>query len=392
MPGYGYALSCSVKLKFKTRADPGFGYHKCSSGSRFSPVIALASAAREGHTITSDYSMIDGASRISVVVPVYNAEMYVRDAIESVLCQTYSDLELVAVDDGSTDGSLRILRSISDTRLRVITQCNRGQSATINTGVGASQGAFIKIMDADDWINPRHLESQLNSLRWSADCVSLCRWGYFHTDFKRPQMRCEYADRDYDDALEWIVDSLTRDEGMMGGWRWLIPRRVWERSGGYDERLSLNNDFHASIAVLMASKGVRFAPDAVYSYRKGLSGALSGCRSRRAMQSAFLTTELGCQLLLDRENSDRIRRICANRYQRWAFDFFPEHADLSEVAERAASELGGAAIDFPGGQAARLLNRVIGWRNVRRCQTYAVRCGWGQVQRLKRWWRMRRMA
>lgn len=325
-------------------------------------------------------------------MPVFNALPFVADTLRSILSQTWSDLEVVAVDDGSTDGSLQILRSFTDSRLRVISQPNCGQSAAINAGVRASRGRFLKIVDADDWINPDHLAAQFSSLVGTEGCVSACRWGYFLTDFRCPLIRNEYADRDYDDPLQWLVDSLTEDEGMMGGWRWLIPRDVWDRGGGYDERLSLNNDFHASIAILLASKGVRFAGDAVYSYRKGLSGALSGTRTRKAMQSAMLTTELGCALLLQRENSSRIRRICADRYQRWAFDFFPEQADLSIAAERAARQLGGAQVAFPGGWGGRSLSRLVGWRNVRRLQAIASRLGWNSIQRLKQRWRMRKLS
>lgn len=330
--------------------------------------------------------------RVSVVMPLYNAAAFVGDAVASVLGQTMSDLELLVVNDGSTDGSDRVVSQIRDSRVRLVHQQNCGQSAAINRGVRESLGQFIKIVDADDWINPRHLEAQLNSIWQAPTCVSACGWGYFTREFQNPRVRKETADRDYEDPLDWILDSLTRDEGMMGGWKWLIPRDVWDRSGGYDEQLSLNNDFHASIAILLASGGVRFAPEAVYSYRKGLSGALSGTRSRKSMLSALRTTQQGCRLLLLREDSSRIRRLCADRYQRWAFDFFPEHPDLADAAERAATELGGSSVEFTGGWAGRTVSRLIGWRNTRRLQSLAVRAGWGQVRRLKRWWRLRRLA
>ncbi len=121
-------------------------------------------------------------------------------------------------------------------------------------------GAYIKLLDADDWMNPEHIEAQVESIRDAKDVVSSCRWGYFVEDFTRPVVRDEHSNQDYDDPLEWLIDSLQQDEGMMGGWKWLIPRSVWDRAGGYDRRLGLNNDFHFSIQLLLASKGVRFAP------------------------------------------------------------------------------------------------------------------------------------
>ena len=321
---------------------------------------------------------------VSVIMPVYNAGSWLEPALNSVLQQTLQDIELITVNDGSTDDSRDLLERVSDPRLRIIHQQNSGQSAAINHGVSVCRGRFIKLVDADDWINPEHLESQLHSLEGHPDCVSACRWGYFREDFRQPTVRPECADRDYDDPLEWIMDSLTLDEGMMGGWKWLIPRNVWDRSGGYDARLSLNNDFHASIAILLASAGVRFAPAAVYSYRKGLTGTLSQTYSRRALESALLTTELGSRLLLQREDSQRIRHLCAARFQRWAYDMYPDFPDLADQAERRCSELGGANVPFPGGKFGQTLSRIIGWKAVRNLQHHARRAGWRHIQALKR--------
>jgi len=312
---------------------------------------------------------------VSVIMPVFNAAAFLQEAVTSVLQQSLQDLELVIVNDGSTDQSPAILDAFKDPRVRVLHQNNAGQSAAINRGVHASHGDFIKIVDADDWLNPPHLMAQLNSLGQAPNCVSACRWGYFHQAVQCPAVLAESTDRDYSDPLSWIVDSLTLDEGMMGGWKWLIPRAVWDRSGGYDERLSLNNDFHASIAILLASNGVRFAPEAVYSYRKGVTGALSGTRSRRSMESALLTTQLGCELLLQRQDSTKIRRICGNRFRRWAYDFFPEHPDLAETAEQRAQELGHDHVPFPGGRLAQSLAGLLGWRTVRKLQHWGGSMG-----------------
>jgi GT2 family glycosyltransferase len=330
-----------------------------------------------------------GKPAVSVVVPVFNAVGFLQESIEGILGQTFDDFELIIVNDGSTDESLDLISRIHDRRVRVITQTNQGQSSAINRGVSSATGYFIKIVDADDWLNAVHLESQVSSLIGFDGYISACRWGYFLNDFSVPDSRPEITDRHYTDSLEWIVDSLSHDEGMMGGWRWLIPRAVWDRAGGYDERLSLNNDFHASIAILLASSGVRFAPDAVYSYRKGQEGSLSGSVSRKAMESALLTTELGCDLLLKRENSPRIRHLCAIRFQRWAFDFFPQFPDLTAIAERRAAELGGASLPFPGGFVGKGLASVLGWKTVRRLQRIAECWGLTALRSLKRRFRTR---
>jgi glycosyltransferase involved in cell wall biosynthesis len=100
--------------------------------------------------------------RVSVLMPVYNGEKYVRGAIESILSQTYGDFELLAIDDGSKDGTAAILKSMSDPRLRVITQSrNIGLIAVLNSGIQAARGEYIARMDADDISLPTRLEVQV---------------------------------------------------------------------------------------------------------------------------------------------------------------------------------------------------------------------------------------
>ena len=320
---------------------------------------------------------------VSIIIPSFNASRFIQDAVSSAVQQSYTNLEIIVVDDGSTDDSAVIVMAIGDTRVRYVYQTNQGQSAAINYGVSLASGQFIKIMDADDWMNPKHIACQVVALEGRTDCVASCRWGYFVNDFQSPSVRNEVTGRNYDDPLEWIVDSLTKDEGMMGGWMWLIPRSVWDAADGYDSRLSLNNDFHFSIVTLLASNGVRFADGAVYSYRKGVSGALSSSHSRRAMESAFLTTDLGTRSLLQHENSERIRRISADRFQQWLFQFYPKFPDLVKAAEARIQELGGSSVQMHGGRLLKLLQPLIGWKGVRRLQAVAYGCGWQHILRWK---------
>jgi len=330
--------------------------------------------------------------QVSVIIPAFNAAAQISTAVGSALAQTKADIEVLVVDDGSTDATPQVVEAIHDTRLRLIRQANRGQSAAINAGAAQARGEFIKLLDADDWMNPQHLEAQLRALAGQDDCVACCRWGYFLHDSFHPTVREEHADRDYADPLEWLVDSLTLDEGMMGGWRWLIPRTLWKRAGGFDERLNLNNDFHFSVNLLLASSGVRFAPGAVYAYRKGVNHALSASGGRAAMESALLTTELGTQLLLQRENSPRIRKVCADRFQQWLFRFYPEFPDLAEQAERKVRELGGSDLALNGGTVLKVLQPIIGWRAVRRLQCVAYGMGWRRVLNVKTRGRLSRLS
>ncbi len=93
-------------------------------------------------------------SMISVIVPVYNVEKYLSKCLDSIINQTYQNLEIICVDDGSTDSSPMILEEYAkkDSRIKIITRQNGGLSAARNTGVKNATGEFVSFVDSDDWI------------------------------------------------------------------------------------------------------------------------------------------------------------------------------------------------------------------------------------------------
>jgi glycosyltransferase involved in cell wall biosynthesis len=114
-----------------------------------------------------------GVVDVSVVMPVYNAGKYLRSAVQSVLAQTFTDFELIAVDDGSKDESLAILREFEakDPRVKVISRANTGIVGALNDGLAAAKGELIARMDADDLATPHRFEKQVAFLREHPDHV-----------------------------------------------------------------------------------------------------------------------------------------------------------------------------------------------------------------------------
>ena len=109
-------------------------------------------------------SMSSENIKVTVVMPVYNAYDYLRPALDSIICQTFTELELICVDDGSTDHSLHILREYQDkdSRVRIITQTNAGPSIARNKGLDRARGEFIIFLDADDFVEPTLIEKLYN--------------------------------------------------------------------------------------------------------------------------------------------------------------------------------------------------------------------------------------
>jgi len=109
----------------------------------------------KSQTLTMNANLSFSNVKISIVIPVYNVEQYLRECLDSIINQTMREIQIICVNDGSTDGSLAILREYGalDTRLTVLDQPNRGQSAARNAALSLVQGRYVMFIDSDDWIN-----------------------------------------------------------------------------------------------------------------------------------------------------------------------------------------------------------------------------------------------
>lgn len=112
--------------------------------------------------------------KVSVIMPAYNRETYIRESIDSVLAQSFTDFELIVVDDGSTDATAAIVESYTDRRIRLIRQSNGGVSVARNTGLEAARGRFITFLDSDDLYYPDFLNTLFRLIRSTKTDMVFC--------------------------------------------------------------------------------------------------------------------------------------------------------------------------------------------------------------------------
>lgn len=306
------------------------------------------------------------APLISVCIPSYNCEQYIGETISCLLQQSYQELEVIVVDDGSGDATKDILASIADPRLKYSLQQKKGAAAARNVAFSLSTGDYIKFMDADDLINPGCIEAQLDRISKRPGCVASAGWGrFFASDASDFKLAKEKVWNDLP-GIDWLINSLM-DTGanMMQPGIFLIPRNIVERSGLWDESLSLIDDFEYMVRILSNSNYVLFCEDAVLMYRSGITNNLSGKRTREHMSSAFESLKAGIHRILEVKNDSQSRKACANTYKRWAYTFYPYHKDLYHQLEVEIEKLGGSNVPIPGGKLFHLLSDFIGWKKAK---------------------------
>jgi len=197
---------------------------------------------------------------VSVVMPVYNAGPYLEDAVKSVFAQTFTDWELIVVDDASTDGAIGLVHKLDDPRVHVYrNERNMNQAASINRGVQLARAPLVALQDADDLSMPRRFERQVALLDGdsSLDVVSAGQYG---TNIHLQPFVVDYGIEDH--------ASIVRRPAFVVkiGHHTAMGRTTWWRRWPYDPRVRLCQDFDL---FLRSYKESRFGnvPDPLYVYR-----------------------------------------------------------------------------------------------------------------------------
>jgi glycosyltransferase involved in cell wall biosynthesis len=305
---------------------------------------------------------------ISILIPCYNSERFLGETLESALAQTWQNTEVIVVDDGSTDNSLAIAKTFESSKVKVINQHNQGASATRNIALKESQGDFIQYLDADDLLATDKIELQLKLLGFNQDSnyVASGEWARF---FQQPSEAVFTPQALWSEMspIEWLVIAWQKN-CMMHPAAWLVPRNIADSAGRWNENISLNDDGEYFCRIILASKEVKFCTGAKCYYRSGISGSLSGLRSRKAWESAYLAVDLCTNNLLSEENSDRTRYACACYWQYFVFMVYPQATDLVIKAEQNIRLLGSCDLKPDGGNIFKIMCEIFGWKISRRLQ------------------------
>lgn len=191
------------------------------------------------------------SQKCSVVIPCFNQGKYLDDAIESALAQTHRPLDIIVVNDGSTDDTSKVARKYKD-RVTLIEQKNKGSAAARNTGVAAARGEYVVCLDADDKLHPDYLK-RLVGIDDVASCHLIAFGSRLGAGWTPPRVHPTFAD--FRKANQVICGSLFRKE-------------VWEAVGGFDEKMRDGYedwDFWTRVA----AKGFSFTvvPQVLFEYR-----------------------------------------------------------------------------------------------------------------------------
>lgn len=270
---------------------------------------------------------------ISVIIPVYNIQQHLRECLDSVLGQSYPHLQVICVDDGSTDESPAILAQYAqkDPRVQVIRQQNAGPGAARNTGLEAATGEYVIFLDSDDWFEPDFLEKMVDTaVREGAD-VAICRAVEFDTNSGRElpsewMMKKQYLPGKLAFAPQEMADHLFQFTYGMP-WDKFYRRELLTTSGIRYPALKNSEDLAFVYPTLLAAKRIAVVDEVLIHHRINRMASVSNsrCGQPEAPYEAFQIVK---EYLEQHQLMDTYRRSFLN----WAMEFLVWH--ISNMSQR----------------------------------------------------------
>lgn len=211
---------------------------------------------------------------ISIIIPVYNTEEYLSQCLETVVNQTYSNLQIILVNDGSTDSSLEICYQfqMKDSRIEILNKTRAGLSAARNDGMNAAKGEYICFIDSDDYVKDDYIEV-LYGLVTEFNCdISIC--GYYKTYENGDQVEFQFTNEGYIDKHD-LYNSLLHNDNIGNYACNKMYRRTLFQGISYPVGKAFE-DIYTTYLLIEASDSIAISQEKVYFYRQR-SGSLSNC-------------------------------------------------------------------------------------------------------------------
>lgn len=311
---------------------------------------------------------------VSIIIPVYNADKYLAETLSSALAQTWPNIEVIVVDDGSEDNSLSVARKFESSNVRILSQKNRGASAARNVGLKAAKGKYIQFLDADDMISPDKIAAQVEALEKEPGKIAACsivmfKDGSLYTDTGLSQ-RDEPFVYSTDDVVDFLIDlygGYKKRGSMIGIHSWLVPADNIKVSGPWNENLTVDDDGEFFCRVVLNSTGI-VKTDGLCYYRRFIADKknLSARIDIKSLQSMVDSFHLKKKYLLERTDAHTAYFALYKQALNLAIRAYIVYPELfSEINKELKQYPYYDYNPIIGGKFLNFITRVFGWHTAR---------------------------
>ncbi|MBZ5857994.1 glycosyltransferase family 2 protein [Flavihumibacter profundi] len=312
---------------------------------------------------------------VSIIIPAYNAEQYIKECLDSVLKQSWPNIEIVVVNDGSTDGTSEIVYKVLQGKNFIYhEQPNSGCSGAKNTGLRLANGEYIQYLDADDLLHRDKIFHQVNRLKRSSMAIAVSKTFFFHSiDELNENPELVEIDPEFlydtDDTFSFLLNLYGRNgrKGMIQPNAFLIPRQLIKKIGDWDMSItpSPDEDGEYFCRAMLAAHSIEYTPDAINYYRRPLSisNNLSQQRSPKHVLGALKSIDRKVSHMVNISNTSIVKNILSEQYADFIYQYYPQYKDICELAMNRIIDLETSERPMAGGEKFRRLVKVIGFKN-----------------------------
>lgn len=321
---------------------------------------------------------------VSVIIPAYNAARHIVQTLNSLQEQTYQQLEIIVVDDGSTDDTLSVLKQQNDERIKILSQPNGGASSAKQLGLENAKGDFLQYLDADDLLSRDKIAVQVKELLQHPDQVAVCSTVHFDSG----QNHLNHQPSVYEDGFLYSTTDVSgflinlwggngKGGSMIQPNAFLIPIAVAKAAGPWDTSLSPcpDEDGEYFCRVLLSSKGIRYTPGIFNYYRKFPNKeSLSSLKSYQSLVNSHQSVVSKKNWLFKYNDGEKAKLAIARQLISVAIDAYPRYFSLYKKISGEVRLLGKYSYaPISGGPITRGLSTTLGWKFARLFQHYVAK-------------------
>ena len=298
---------------------------------------------------------------VSILIPMYNSENYIEKTIHKLERQTYKNIEIIIVDDHSTDNSFNIAQRYISKNVHVYLNPKKGSNSARNYAYKQCKGNYIKFLDADDECSDGMIEKQLRCLQnyGTNDSIAFSTLKIVYVDGKKSDT-IRLIDKDYAPAIELLISMWKYNQWNCPHCH-LMHRSLFEKTTGWNEKLLKNQDgeFFARIYAI-ADKAI-FEPEEYAIWNREYSGTISNNHSEEAELSVVESYKIITNLILDYCNNQNNRTICAKHIGILLYDLYPKKKIASQRIIDVLNQYN-LPILLPTRNITKIIEYLFGWK------------------------------